>query len=824
MKNYISTFLLLITLITRGIIGIDPVSGQSPGFNLALSTVNLNEGSVDDGSDAYTIRMEFCKFPVGDPDLPAVSALILIPNGTTLSVTYSPGEFVVKEGEIPPVPPILSDNFTGVFPSVDSYRDNDVYNSTALYPDSFYEIKRLGKIRGQEAAILFIYPYKYDPVNKKTYYYQDLELNIQYQGEVQGLPGNIHITTDPLKPGGGGGNDPLKPGGGGGHDPLESTAINYSQVIDLENAVSGGSAVNYNQGYYFIIITQDNLKPAADRLAMFKNATGLSTFVKSFPNPITETQVESYINDCYNTMDPMPQYFLLMGDVDIIPPSSQIPGVLTDLPYFDIDDGNPRLPDFSSGRIPVSTLDDANHWVDKTIRYERLHQYDPFFTKAGIITFFQSSTGNSGIELCRYVRTSEEIANYLEDQNIKSVDKLFYSEETSITNYTDNIAFMMPWDHARDRITDIELPGGSLPWNADNIDIRQSINNGKFLIIAREHGSETSWGVDATHIQFDESDVDSLSNGKYTPVVWSISCNTGKFNGATDCLAEKLAKKVGGGAVGVIAATNETETTYNDHLALYLTEEIWPGILANLNGQQDYIEGYGGLRMGDVLREGLLSISHLFSDNHLPINWEAQNTIESYHWLGDPTLEILPFRPCDTARVLNSITLNNGDICLYNHAENITVNGTSVINSGGDGDFRAGSSILFNTGFKVNPGGHFYAENEACYEPAHSTAPVTKSAGIPVKFSGLQKENPNSVIGNEFQIYPNPSKGIVYINCMTDEASMNFEIYSLQGACVYKGVLNDGFATVDLTTYSKGIYIIKIVSKMTVKDYSIIIN
>jgi hypothetical protein len=368
---------------------------------------------------------------------------------------------------------------------------------------------------------------------------------------------------------------------------------------------------------------------------------------------------------------------------------------------------------------------------------------------------------------------------------------------------------------------DIRNPGSSYTWNNGAAAIKKSMENGEFLLIHRGHGGIDSWGGNG-YTQFSSADVDLLTNSRYTPVVLSLNCLTGKFDEPFDCISEKFVKKVNGGAVGVIAATDETETIYNDHLAQGLTDEIWSGFLDYRNGVPFLINNYGSLRMGDVLRGGLLHIAGLFASGE-PMDPGAQNAMICYQWLGDPTMEILPYPTCSDLRNLNSITVNQGDICLFDHTAVINVDGTSVVKSGGESDFRSGDRIIFKPGFKVCAGAHMRAKNEACYIPPTE---VGKKAAedYPYSIKFYDDLNNEDQIGNldfTFSVYPNPSHGVFYIDCQTDEVSMNFEIYNLQGACIYKGLVSNGFAIADLTACSKGVYIIKFLSTKTVKDFKI---
>ncbi|MBU8891727.1 MAG: T9SS type A sorting domain-containing protein [Bacteroidales bacterium] len=62
----------------------------------------------------------------------------------------------------------------------------------------------------------------------------------------------------------------------------------------------------------------------------------------------------------------------------------------------------------------------------------------------------------------------------------------------------------------------------------------------------------------------------------------------------------------------------------------------------------------------------------------------------------------------------------------------------------------------------------------------------------------------------QFNIYPNPSKGVVYININDDSIGSKIEIYNLLGSVVYDGFIRESDGSINLGNLPKGLYIIKI--------------
>ena len=62
-------------------------------------------------------------------------------------------------------------------------------------------------------------------------------------------------------------------------------------------------------------------------------------------------------------------------------------------------------------------------------------------------------------------------------------------------------------------------------WDGDTADITAAWNDGRYLMVHRDHGGTDAWG----NPRFATTDVDALTNGAELPVVLSINCSSGAF-------------------------------------------------------------------------------------------------------------------------------------------------------------------------------------------------------------------------------------------------------------------------------------------------------
>ena len=789
------------------------IYAQESGFTVYPSDLSSSIFSVDDGTELINSQFKLSSFATGEPNVVAVSALVLIPLGTTIEVTVTAGSYeLFSAGRIDPVQPKVGEGSNESIPPEEDYIDNTIYNSSSPFPGKFYEFVKLGTVRGHEFGVLYIYPYQYYPDEEKTYVYNNIQLDITYSGTVTSLPDNLLSEFDPIE---------LVPIN---FDPIELAVINFDQVIELELAATTTlkSTQTYEEGCELMIITKDILLPAAERLQQYRESRGIETKIEALSGTVTPSDIDSYIESCYQNMDPVPRYILLLGDIDVLPASDQLAGKTTDLPYFDVDDESPMLPDFSSGRIPVSTLTDAHIWIDKIIAYEKIPYDDPFFSKAALVSFFRPVIDGCGSEYFRYIKTCEELGALFTLRGIE-FDRLYYSNQSSIQEYTYVPAFLMHDDKSSAPVSaDIELPNSyGFTWDKTHEDIIESMNSNNFLVVHRGHGSTSAWGTENLE-QFSSTDIASLTNSEYPSVVWSLNCLTGKFDGTTDCISEKLGKYAGGGAVGIVAATDETETIYNDYMAHGLANAIWPEFQDLRQGRTIGELSYQYLRMGDVLRYSLINLINV-SNNKGAVDPGALNHLISYHWLGDPTMEIIPNLACLPRLEVESTTVDNGEDQLYKNYDEIFVENIFSAENGASVEFIAGTRIVFGSGVYFKSGSSVKASTQECagiidLSAQKSAYRYSEEGENPKENYEREKETMGEVL-----VYPNPTSGLITVEFNKKNPETLIKIYNYSGVQVFEKYSVDILEQIDFSAFGAGIYMIRVYAGSTYQDKKVVV-
>lgn len=444
----------------------------------------------------------------------------------------------------------------------------------------------------------------------------------------------------------------------------------YNNVINnwqpsTQRLVAENNAQSDVQDY--LILSTNAYASAANRFAEWKRLMGFNVHV-IIRDDWTNESVQNTVNNAYSTM-PALYYLLIIGDHDDVPAyvSATFGDHVTDFYYGCIDDD--LIPEIHRGRIPVSSLEEANTIIDKIIGYEQSPPSSAsFYDNALHCSYFQDHE-NDGYETGRYAQTSEDIRSYVMTQG-KSVQRVYYTEPNINPRYWDNTIY----SNGEPIANELLKPG--FAWNGNHTDITNAINEGCFYVLHRDHGEVDSWLAP----YYSQTHASNLSNGDLLPVVFSINCSTGKFD--EDCLAETFLRKDGGGCVAIYAPTSQTYTGDNDVFAVGMFEAIWPspGLRIRIsNHNMDYIHysetPIPTYTLGQILDQGMLRV---FEEYNFYNPFRTRYALELFHCFGDPSMKIYTEEPTAfstpaIARNSNSVsvTIGNGEtgrITFYNPA------------------------------------------------------------------------------------------------------------------------------------------------------------
>jgi hypothetical protein len=489
----------------------------------------------------------------GAPNLPGQGRFIAVPQGATAAyeITYQETR-IYQDVEIAPAPPLPVDSEDA--PLVYEM-DLGIYSVNAYYPASPVQVSEPRKLRGVDVVMLGITPFQYNPVSKELVVYTQLEVRVDFQGG-NGQFGENRLRSRYWEP------------------ILRDQLVNYEALPPAEFSLARAG----REGYEYVIITPDDADFVAwgDSIKAWRQLQGITTevFTVADIGGTSWLAIEAWLDNAYDTWDPAPAAFLILGDyiagdgkggtreVGVTAPEYQS-YCISDNMYADVDGDD--LPDMAHGRICARDAGELATMIGKMLDYERQPVTDPGFYDAPLIT--------GGWQTDRwFILCAETIRGHQTNVLGKNPPREYaiYSG-TPDTIWSDNQNTHMIVDYFGPEglgYIPANLPP-ELTWDGDAAGINSHINSGAYFVLHRDHGAVTGWGEP----HYVNSDLDALTTDQ-PPFVFSLNCETGRFNWTSESFAEKF-HRLSNGALGIIAATENSFSFVNDALAWGTFDAIW---------------------------------------------------------------------------------------------------------------------------------------------------------------------------------------------------------------------------------------------------------
>ena len=406
---------------------------------------------------------------------------------------------------------------------------------------------------------------------------------------------------------------------------------NYKTPFSISSKIANQNLHGISDGASFIIISPKEFFNAAYRLKAQREIQGYN-YLKTLIVDIKEIYNEfsgglldpvaprNFLKYAFNKWTERPVYILFLGDgsydfkniynlsvENYLPTiqksndeSNEIVSYPSDDFVTDINENFPSpgwpligRPDFSSGRICVNTLNDANNVIDKIINYETPSNLNTWRKKVLYVADDGWTTTNTqGQEGALHTQQSEDIAEVY-------TPKLFEKEKIYIVTYP---AIFTPQGRRK--------PGA-------NIDIIKKWNDGTLAINYVGHGSTDLWAHE--HIFVKDESIPQLTNVNKYPLVTIASCDLARWDDPfVISAAEQLVFVQDKGAIGVIAAVRPVYATEN----ATFNNTLWN----NYMYQKDTMNL--PIRIGKALYN---------TKNQLPVFTDGY---AKYCLIGDPTLRV----------------------------------------------------------------------------------------------------------------------------------------------------------------------------------------
>ncbi|MDK2908657.1 MAG: hypothetical protein PWR20_224 [Bacteroidales bacterium] len=543
------------------------------GFNLLDSKSNkveihyatnefLLEDFVANGERMKSVLLPGVFLPndEGAPNLAGESRYIAIPQGATPVLNIKSMQVQKFENvEVGPAPRLPLESEVGPL----HYEKNPaIYSKNAYYPEQPVRISEPTQIRGVDVVLLGITPFQYNPVTKELLVYQNIELEVNFEG------GNNRFGDDAYR-------NPY-------FDAiLSDNLLNYSSLPKIDYAARYASyyGATENDECEYIIITPDgaDFQRWADSIKKFRTEQGILTkvFTLTQIGGNTTSAIENFINNAYNNWTIKPITCLLLGDYGTDPTNSVISPIynnycVSDNIYADVT-GN-MMPDVVFSRITARNNNELQVMISKFLNYERNPPMDTSFYNRPITALGWQT--QRWFQIC-----SETIGGFFRNKLGKSPRR-----QNAIYQGNPNVD---PWSTATNTSTVLNYFGpngqGYIPatpqqlggWTGGSATgINNAINSGAFILQHRDHGMETGWGEPS----YTNSNINGLYNTNLT-FVMSINCLTGKYNWGSECFTEKFHRYtkngVNSGALGLLAASETSYSFVNDTYVWGVYDNWW---------------------------------------------------------------------------------------------------------------------------------------------------------------------------------------------------------------------------------------------------------
>ena len=544
----------------------------------------------------------------GKAELPVYSYDIAVPQGADYVLNYEVSDPSIFTG-YNIYPAQLPKPETGGFIDPSFVKDEDFYSKNEFYPESVVEVTSDAIMRGCRIIRVSVYPIVYNPHTNILKKYEEVYVNVEFVG------GTNEFIPERLR------------------------SIYFQQIFDafIINSQHIERAQLNNPTYMIrgeradlLIVVYDDFYEEILPLAEWRHVSGIETKVVKW-SEIGDNSEDlcEYVQDAYYNWELPPSFLLIVGDADHVPVNYKYNHPYhyektgTDHWYVTFE-GDDYLPELHTGRISVEDEDELNIVVEKILDYSKT----PFMD----VNWFDDVLLAACEEYGRFfVETSERIYDFLDPKG-----------------YVCNRQFQ----------------GGSPPGSTQGV--IEAIDNGVIIANHRDHGASQNDGYAYTGWSSPQFTTDTIlneiDNGRMYPIMYSLNCDSGWFDGETDLnsgnyesIGEIGIRVENKGFVAVIAATRVSYSGYNDELCVGFYDAMW----------SDFDPNYPSEESANPYETEVFKISQIMNygkfwmyDKYIvpggcdPYPWNpteanSRAEFEMFHVHGDPTMDVWTWKPED---------------------------------------------------------------------------------------------------------------------------------------------------------------------------------
>ena len=440
-------------------------TANTDGITLDVNLTGLSTREPEQGFVRLDIPDEGIAGEVGQPALPVITRLVLVPYGSVVRVSTQASYEIVPTGmfngaqTVMPVQPSIP-KLPGALEAAEFTIDLTAYERNEPVFTQPVDIVDEAILRGHRFVTVQIRPVNYVPASGDLLIAQEMTVRIDFLGGdlEETVAQGIHY-ADPR-------TDAI----------ARRTFLNYGTFGEKVQKFAPSSYLIISNAAAF-----DN-ELLQDFIA-WKTQRGYDVVTASTDETgNTSDGIKNYIKNAYDTWANPPSYVLLIGDTNIVTHINGQTSCATDL-YYGAVDGADYIPDIGVGRLPVRNLDHLEIMLNKILSYEKN----------------EWTTGNDWTQHATFMASRD---NWRISEGTHDAVCSYFLEPAGFT------------------CTKVYYQHGGTTQQALN-----ALNTGPTVHAYSGHGSSTSW---ADGPPVNQNQVRNLTNPTL-PLVLSHACSTGTY-------------------------------------------------------------------------------------------------------------------------------------------------------------------------------------------------------------------------------------------------------------------------------------------------------
>lgn len=527
-----------------------------------------------------------------------------------------------------------------------SIRKKTLKYNQDVYPSNYVELTDVIEYKNYKILTFHVCPFEYNTVSNKLYLRTNVSIDITLDDTSHDMPCSTDNKSNEEN-----------------FDLLMQLVVNPENVMGQKNSNTFGagteSDLHLQTGYEYVIITSNLLKEPFLRLAQWKSRKGIRSLVLTVEQIASEYTGSSKAEKIKNALADIEglSYVLLGGDTlnvptcmcyigsdkkartDSITPSDSYYACVEQIDWDgdvngrcgELSDSVNLLPTLYVSRAPVSTVTDAQVFVERIITYESMPD----------TTNWQDNILMAGKTLGYYTVDNVWYPYYI---NGKS-DTQLWSQKIYDEYIAPNSPSTPSWNCELTRLYDTYSDySGDDTYDLNAQNLQTELGKGYTFVDMMTHGNKCLWQMEGNNLSYQHNNARSLVNTGYS-VITTTACLSNAFDYQTSyrkCLSQELINNPSSGVLSYWGTSREN---------WYYPRSVYSITLGNLYDALTYREVIKDKyhRMG----KATTAVKFLRGPSISKNEYTAERKIWfGLNLMGDPEMPVYMFKPRTFSNVI----------------------------------------------------------------------------------------------------------------------------------------------------------------------------